>query len=88
MENENHEVKNDDNRHARKKQNFIYIAVFSVLLWISGLTLFIIHSYFSAIKGFEGELSNFSLFAHYFSLISLLAAVILFLFNLLSNRKP
>ena len=88
MENKNHEMKSDDNRHIRKKQNFIYIAVFSVLLWISGLTLFIINSYFSTIKGFEGELSNFSPFAHYFSLISLLAAVILFLFNVLSNRKP
>ena len=89
MVNENYEMKNDENRHARKKQNFIYIAVFSVLLWISGLTLFIVNSYFSTIKGFEGELlSNYSPFAHYFSLVLLLTAVILFLFNLFSNRKP
>ena len=73
-------------RLMRKKWNFILISVYSVLLMICGLTLYIINRYFSNIPGLEGEISNYEPYADYLSLFFMLASVLLFAVNLIRNK--
>ena len=70
-----------------KKWNYIYVAVYSIVLWVSGITLLLFNTYLSDITNFEGELSKYSPEIMILSLIFLLCSFILFVFNLLKNRN-
>lgn len=70
-----------------KNRNYIYVAVYSIVLWISGITLLLFNSYLSVVPGFEGELSNYSPENMILSLMFLLCSFILFVYNLLKGKR-
>ena len=77
----------DSFKQAKIKWSFVYIAVYSVMLWVGGVVMLIYNHYLSLIPGLEGQLSNFSGEIELLSIAVISLSLFLFVFNLIRLRN-